>query len=318
MSLGVKQIHLPMQKIYDALIIGGGFAGLSAAIYLSRFNRSVLVIDRGDGRWKTHEYNENYLGFPDGIVASSLRNLGVKQAQRFGATIITDEVLTTEKRAKTFVCTTASMTKYTCRTIILATGVVDDFPHFDKWREYVGRSLFWCITCDGYKTRNKKIVVVGADDEAVCSAFQFLAYTQEITVVTNQKPGNHTISQHWLDLLHTHGLKFYEGIIKQVTGKDGYFEAITLDTGVCLPLTYLISQQGSIPNTHLALTLGIALDKNGFILADIEQRTNIPYIYTAGDVTKAFAHQIVTAVHEGSAAAQAANYDLYLPYQKIS
>ena len=147
-------------KLYDCIIIGGGFAGISAAIYLARFNRSVTVIDSGSGRWDTHEINENYLGFPNGIATKELRQKGIEQARRFSAEFISDTVQSIKKPSEIFICR-GQENEYAAKTIILATGVVDNFPHFPNWREYVGRSLFWCITCDGYKTQNRKIVVIG-------------------------------------------------------------------------------------------------------------------------------------------------------------
>ena len=133
-----------MDKVYDCLIIGGGPAGLSAAIYMARYNRSVIVIDAGNGRWNSHEINENFFGFPLGIKARKLRELGLKQAKKFGALVVDDKAL----RA---VCSNNILKiegeKGTLlgKTLIIATGVSDVFPKSVNREEYLGKSLFWCI-----------------------------------------------------------------------------------------------------------------------------------------------------------------------------
>jgi thioredoxin reductase (NADPH) len=147
-------------KIYDSIIIGSGPAGLSASIYLARFNRSVLSIDKEDGRSTYQQVNENYLGFIDGIHATHLRDIGKRQAEKFGAEFIYGEVEDISNKDGTFEIT-GELFAYKSRTLIFATGVKDLFPEIKGIEEYIGKSLFWCITCDGCKTVGKKIIVVG-------------------------------------------------------------------------------------------------------------------------------------------------------------
>src|SRR5260221_14417402 len=122
-------------KIYDTIIIGGGPAGLSAAIYLGRFLRSVLVIDDGDGRSTYPQINENYLGFPDGIAAIELRKLGKRQAEKFGTEFVSDEVEHIEGEFGKFIV--KAKEEYQAKTVIIATGVTDKFPLFENSREYI-------------------------------------------------------------------------------------------------------------------------------------------------------------------------------------
>lgn len=169
-------------KLYDCVIIGGGPAGLSAAIYLARFNRTVLVLDKEDqGRWDTKELNQNYLGFPEGIHARQLRELGRQQAMSFGAKYKVDEILSVQRceEENQFEILTEK-SKYLSRTIIISTGVKDIYPSFENIKEYLGKSLFWCITCDGWKTRDKKVAIIGNNDEAVSTCMQFLNFTKEL------------------------------------------------------------------------------------------------------------------------------------------
>jgi thioredoxin reductase (NADPH) len=302
-------------NIYDSIIVGGGPAGLSAAIYLARFNRSVLILDREDGRWDSYEMNENYLGFPDGIPSRELRARGLMQAKRYGAEY-KKEIVEKIKKTDSYFQVTTSQDSYHAKSIILAMGVKDNYPLFTNWKEFLGKSLFWCITCDGYKTRNKTICIVGQTDEAVCTTLQFLEYTKEITFVTHTLPGQHTISDKRLSDLQKAGIPFIEEMIQDIKGSKGFMNEILLENGQSISAQFLFNEQPSIPNTNLAHQLYVKTNEEGYILTDNDQRTNIPFVYAAGDITKNFAHQIVTAAHEGSMAAQTANYDLYNPEQR--
>ncbi len=302
-----------MKNQYDSIIIGGGPAGLSAAVYLGRFLRRTLIIDKKDGRWNSFEQNRNYLGFPDGILARTLREKGLVQAQKFGAEYTIDVVENVAQKENSFEIITGSET-YISKTIIFATGVVDTFPKFDNWQECVGKSLFWCITCDGYETVNKKIMVVGTSNDAVCSALQFLQYTKDIVFVTNAH--NHEISDVWIQRLSNHKIPFIQGTIDSIVHTQGAIAKVIV-SGRDFIVEKIFSEQGSVPQSELAQKIGVIVNEFGYIETDNEQRTNLAYCYAAGDVTRSFAHQITTAVHEGAMAAQSANYDLYADFQRI-
>ncbi len=307
-----------MTTSFDTVIIGGGPAGLSAAIYLARFRRSVLILDQGSGRWDTAEVNENYFGFPEGIHTRQLRELGLQQAQKFGAlcqeesvSMIRREHLQDETQ---FRVQTAAQT-YSARTIIIATGVRDHYFGLPEHQDFLGASLFWCITCDGPKTTDKKVVMIGNNDEVACTALQLLRYTKELTLVTNSTELN--ISAKWQERLNKFNVPV---VVKTVIGLEGanhHVRAVVLEEGQEIPAEVVFNGQGAQPNSELAMSLGVAVDEKQYILTSDEQRTNIPFVYAAGDVTRLFSHQIVTAAHEGSMAAQAANYDMYLPEQRL-
>jgi len=302
-------------KLYDCAIIGGGPAGLSAAIYLARFNRSVVVIDTEyKGRWRTHEKNENYLGFPKGIASKKLRELGKQQAKHFGAICKTDTII--EAHHKRDFKLVGKKATYAAKTIILATGVTDIFPKFAHVNECVGRSLFWCITCDGFKSQDKNIVIVGHDENALTTALQFLNFTKNIVVLTNHNVGDIQLPRAIVADLAKHNIPIYEMTIKKVNSREGNISEIILQNNKKLACDMMFSLQGATPNTSLAKKLGVETAVNGFIIIDAEQRTNVKGVYAAGDVTRSYAHQIVTAAHEGATAAQAANFDLYKPFQK--
>src|SRR5690348_12912539 len=151
-------------QVYDCAIIGGGPAGLSAAVYMGRMRRSVIVIDDREGRSTWHQVNRNYLGFPDGIHASKLREVGREQVEKYDVTFLSataKEVQAKgEGRARRFHFQTTNGAVVS-RTVILATGVDDHFPDFEGSMECIGKTIFWCIICDGYETIDKRVVVLG-------------------------------------------------------------------------------------------------------------------------------------------------------------
>jgi thioredoxin reductase (NADPH) len=302
--------------VHDCVVVGGGPAGLSAAIYLARFQRSVLVVDGADGRSSFHQVNENYLGFPKGIPARRLRLLGRQQARRFGVRFATDRLVDAAAEGDLFRFRGQGRRVYRGRTAVLATGVVDHFPEVTGWREAVGRSLFWCITCDGYKVRDRRVAVVGAADEAAGTTLQLRNFTDQLSFVTNRPPGRSGLGDAWRQRLGAVGIDLIEGQIEDARGDEGLLHSLVLVGGREVPVDYVFSQQGARPSSDLAERLGARRDESGYVDVDEEQRTSVARLYAAGDVTRAFSHQVVTAAHEGAQAAQAANYDLYRPEQR--
>ncbi len=303
------------KSLYDCVIVGGGPAGLTAAIYLGRYNRTAVVIDDGEGRSTTSEHNENYLGFPDGIAARELRALGQQQARRYGAHFVDDRVCDLRRDGEQFVATIGDGTSIRGRTIMLATGVVDVFPPIADIESCVGTSVFWCITCDGYKMRGKRVAVVGADDSAATTCMQLLNFTDQLTFLTDASHSESQLSVSARARLVHAGIPIIEGAIARVVSERGVVSEIQLAGGDHVATEIIMSQQGMKPNTALAEQLGVELEE-GFVKTDVDQHTNVPLVYAAGDLTKLFSHQIVTAAHEGATAAQTANYDLYRPEQQ--
>lgn len=303
-----------MTRVYDTLIAGGGPAGLSAAIYMGRFLRSTIVVDSGAGRSSGPQANDNYLGFPRGVRVQRLRELGRRQAERFGVEFAQSTLLHASRHSDGFRIEGERRT-WQARSVILATGVTDVWPSVPNVGGYIGRSLFWCITCDGFRTRGKNVVLIGASGEAATTACQFLRYTDRLTFVAVTAADGSCTGGSELDTLRNSGITVVEGGVERFVGARGRVRAVHAG-GRRLPADIVFSLLGAAPNTGLAAQLGVMLDPAGYIRIDREQRTNVPGVYAAGDVTGPFAHQIASAVHEGSMAAQSANYDLYDEFQR--
>jgi thioredoxin reductase (NADPH) len=298
---------------FDAVIIGGGPAGLAAAVNLARALRSVLVCDRPQpGRSDYPQVNHNYLGFPEGVPARELRARGKAQAKRYGAQVCDSEVMAIRRTSDGFTLEGTDGERYRARGVILATGVRDNWARFPGFEAFIGRNLHWCIVCDGYEMRGKRVVVAGNDDEAATMAVQLRRFTPDVTLVTND--GALGLRPEAADRLARRELSVVIGRItcgQARAGEPGMLESLRLEDGRELPTEHLFSHQGATPQTALARSLGVALSGGGYINVDTEQRTNESFVYAAGDCTRLLAHQIVTAAHEGATAAQTLNYDLF-------
>jgi thioredoxin reductase (NADPH) len=306
---------VPLSGQADALIVGGGPAGLSAALYLARYNRSVLVFDTGHGRSTHHQTNRNYLGFPQGIATIGLRELARQQLEPYPQVSFAHHTIThVSGDGEQGFTVSAQGHRWHGRVLVLATGVLDHFPHFPGWEQYVGRSMFWCITCDGYENRGKRILVVGHTDASAGEAMQLHSLTDQVQLLTNSE--SHEISDKFLGRLKAANIPVIDGHIKSVEGADGVMTAVLTRDGQRLELDSLFSIQGSNPETELARQLGLRLVSSGWIDVDSEQKTSVPGVYAAGDVTALHSHQVTAAVHEGAQAASAANYFLYPPELK--
>jgi thioredoxin reductase (NADPH) len=230
----------------DCVVVGGGPAGLAAAVQLGRLRRSCVVVDDNAGRSLWSQVTRNHLGFPDGVTAADLRLLGQRQAVAYGATLRDGEVTGLRQaagRTAGFVVTIAAADdaepddqtpgmarnrarerrhgarlgerqtrrriRINARTVLLATGVVDAFPTFAGRDECVGISLFWCIVCDGYEAIGRHVAVVGDDEDAIRTAFGLRHFTDRVTLVTGRRISR--ASPEGMEALRERGVTVIEG-----------------------------------------------------------------------------------------------------------
>jgi thioredoxin reductase (NADPH) len=296
-------------KTTDAIIVGAGPAGLSAAIYMARYDRSCVVFDAGHGRSTHHQMNHNDLGFPGGVPAVKLRELGRAQLAEYPQIDWEHHKVVDCKRDGDEFVAEGQFGSVRARVVIICTGVLDHYPHFHGWEQYVGHSMFWCITCDGYSSKGKNILVIGHTNGAAGEAVQLSRFSNRLTVLTNSHVNE--IDDKYQARLEKFGIEVIHDKIERAIGTEGQFEAVLTEEGRHIPLDALFCTQGATPEVQLAVDLGVKLYENGYIDTDIEQKTNVPGVYAAGDVTRIHSHQVTTAVHEGATAASAANYYLY-------
>jgi thioredoxin reductase (NADPH) len=291
---------------HDVIIIGGGLAGLSAAIYLGRALRDVVIIDQQKSMARWEPDVQNYLGFPEGIAGEALLERGRKQARRYEASVVQDEVREVAQGERGFSVQGGKGT-YVSRRLLLATGIHHIPPDIPGMEECLGHSLFFCKDCDGYRVQGKRIAIYGANNEAVRYALNMLLFSSVVVVVTN----GHAI--HW-DAQHGRWLEEYEipvytEPIIRFDHQDRQIESVTFEDRSCIEVEVLFTTRGDVYFNHLAKSLGAKISETGEIVVDENQRTSVEGLYAAGCVTPANC-QMIIAAGQGAIAAQAINRTL--------
>jgi thioredoxin reductase (NADPH) len=291
----------------EVIVVGGGIAGLSAAIYLGRAQRDTLVIDSGHSMAKWEPVVENYLGFPNGVGGTELLENGRTQARRYEARIVRDTIRSVTFQKSVFVLK-GGRKNYRTKKLLVATGIFHLPPEIPGVKECLGHSMFFCKDCDGFRVRGKRIAIVGSNNEAVEYALGMLHYSSCVIVATN---GNRP---QW-DKRHARWLEEYEipvarKRIRDVAHRRRKIRALEFDTDKSVKIDYLFTTRGDIFYNQLAKKLGAKVDPDGQIKIDQCMRTTVPGLYAAGCVTPANC-QMIIAAGQGAAAAQAINRDLF-------
>ncbi|HZE12451.1 MAG TPA: NAD(P)/FAD-dependent oxidoreductase [Chthoniobacterales bacterium] len=292
---------------HEVIVVGGGIAGLSAAIYLGRAQRDVLVIDSGHSMAKWEPVVQNYLGFPNGVGGKELLKNGCIQARRYGARFVRDEIKTVSAR-KSFFVLKGKRKSYRTKRLLVATGIFHLPPEIPGVKECLGHSMFFCKDCDGYRVRGKRIAIIGTSNETVEYALGMLDYSACVVVATNGK------RPVW-DKQHARWLAEYEipvarQPIRDVDHRKRKIRALEFASDAAIKIDYIFTTRGDIFHNQLAKKLGAQLDPDGQIKVDQCMRTSVPRLYAAGCVTPANC-QMIIAAGQGAAAAQAINRDVF-------
>jgi thioredoxin reductase (NADPH) len=298
-----------MDESLDCLIIGGGPAGLTAAIYLARFHLDILVVDAGKSRASWIPCTRNVPGFPDGIGGEELLERMREQACKYGAKIKTEFVTKLERDEETglFTATWGSGCER-ARTVLLATGVTNRRPPMDEelHDEALARGLVrYCPICDGYEVTDKKVGVIGSDSHGVAEALFIRSFTADVTLVAPDKA---------LRLKPEDNKKLSDAGIDCVDGPAQavaiHGERIVVDTPEGhYTFDSIYPALGSDTHTQLATMAGADLSNDACIKVDSHQRTSVPGLYAAGDVVIGL-DQISHAMGEGGVAATTIRNDL--------
>ena len=298
-------------KIYDAIIIGGGPAGLTAGIYLSRARMDTLLIEKAmpGGQVNLTEIIENYPGFPHGITGPELMQKMEEQAARFGLKIEYGEVAKVKIKEDKVKIVKISNQEYKTLTIILASGAEASKLKVPGEEELRGRGVSYCATCDAPFFKDQKIVVVGGGDTAIEEALYLTKFAREVTIIHRRDRLRATkILQE--RVFANKKINFaWDSIVTKILGNEKV-ESILIQnkkTGkekeiLCQGVFVFV---GNVPNSKFLNEL-IKLDQKGYILTDGNMMTSQEGIYACGDVRKKLLRQVVTACGEGATAAFAA------------
>jgi thioredoxin reductase (NADPH) len=198
------------------------------------------------------------------------------------------------------------------RTVILATGVADRFPAFDGRDACVGISLFWCVVCDGFEARGRRVAVVGDDDDAVSTAFFVARVTSGVTLVTNRRRSRLSGSRQ--DVLESRGVAVVRGVVDAYDRDGGQIRTVRVaGRDQLLPVDMVFVSSPRSPRSQLARRLGAHHDRAGYLVVDSGMRTSVAGLYACGDVLASHPHQVGEGAATGAVAATAVSYDLMDP-----
>jgi thioredoxin reductase (NADPH) len=291
----------------EVVIVGGGLAGLSAAIYLGRARRKPMLIHSGRSMAKWEPEVQNYLGFPDGIDGSDLLHRGMKQAGKFHVEIVHDDIQSLQQNEQGFELV-GECHRYLAQRVLIATGLTHLPPNIPGVEECLGHSLFFCKDCDAYRVQGKRIVILGCNNEAADYALAMLLFSPSVTICTNgQTPIWDSSHRAWL---MEYQVMIHKERIQTVEHEQGQIMALRFDSGASLNIEAAFVTRGDICHSDLVKSVGVELTTDGQIVVDDCLRTTVPNLYAAGCVTTANC-QMIIAAGQGAIAAQAINRDLF-------
>ena len=294
-------------KPLDCLVIGGGPAGLTAAIYLSRFHLDIMVVDGGKSRAAWIPTSHNHAGHPEGINGLDLLDRMKQQARRYGTRIEGGQVTRIERDGALFVAEWGAG-PVVARTVLLATGVTNRRPPMDMTLhdDALARGLIrYCPICDGYEVTDKRVAVIGSGDKGAAEARFLRGYTAELTLIAPDGP--HDLCDEDRGEMEQLGIGLIDG---PVTGIEPGEATVAVVTGAGrTDYCSIYPALGSDTHTQLAEMVGASLAGDETIKVDSHQRTSVAGFYAAGDVVLGL-DQISHAMGEGGVAATTIRNDL--------
>jgi len=291
-------------ETYDVAIIGGGPAGLSCAIYAGRYLlKSAIFTQIKGGAIIDTPLVENYPGIIK-TTGFELMQTMYQQAKNFGAQVFEDEVVSFEKNENLFTIVTKSSGKFTAKSILLATGLARRKLNIPSEDKFIGKGVSYCATCDAFFFKGKVVGVIGGGNSAAVAALLLKDYAEKLYII--QKYPELRCEPYWKKQIEASPNieQVTNAQVESILGEE-VVEGVVLNNGLTIKLDGIFVETGSTPLASLAQMLGVRMDEHGFIIVDEHMKTNVDFVYSAGDITTGSAklRQIVTAASEGAIAA---------------
>jgi thioredoxin reductase (NADPH) len=301
----------------DCLVIGGGPAGLTAALYFARFRRLFLVVDAGQSRAAWIPVSHNLPFFAEGIAGSELLKRQRKHAEHYRAGFVSGRVTALRKAAGCFVAmieTDGTTTERRASRVLLASGAVDVGPSLPDVLDAVQRGLVrYCPICDGYESRDRKIAVLGHGASGLGEAsFVARTYSDDVTLLTLGEPMDLSGEQQME--IAKHHIKIVQAPVESLSTEGGSIAAICAG-GEPMQFDVLYSALGLRPRTDLALALGAEHDESGNLVVDDHNQTTVRGLYAAGAIVRGL-DQIVVAMGHAAVAATAIHNRCEIPTEQ--
>ncbi|MFN2490181.1 MAG: NAD(P)/FAD-dependent oxidoreductase [Actinomycetota bacterium] len=282
----------------DAIVCGGGPAGLAAALWLGRYRRKTVVLDDGRQRNLAAHSSHGYLT-RDGVHPDELLELARRELETYDTVrIVPARAEVAARRAEDFVVTAAGV-DHVGHRVLLATGVKDALPDIPGFGDLYGRSIFHCSCCDGFEARGRNVIAIGWGEHAAGFAIDLLEWGASVTLVTHGRSfeGDGACST----ALHRTGIELLEEEVHELQSRRGAMTGARLGSGRILPATMAFFSIAHEPRSGLGQMLGCALDDGGYVVVGPHGDTSVQGVYAAGDVTPG-EQLIQTAAAEGAIA----------------
>jgi len=291
---------------YDVIIIGGSYAGLSAAMALGRSIRKTLIIDGGDPCNKQTPQSHNFLT-QDGETPAAIAEKALEQVLKYPTVeLLQGFVVELEQQDNVFVVTTAAGERFAGMKILLATGVKDELCDIPGFAECWGISVLHCPYCHGYEVRQQKTAILAKGEEAYHLGLLLHNWASDITLLSD---GDHGLEDIQLDLLKANSVELIDEKVTALKHEDGRLKSIQFESGKTMPVEVMYSRVPFTLHSEIASQIGCDLSESGHILVDASQKTTIPGIYAAGDCTTN-GRAVSIAVAAGSRAGMMINSEL--------
>jgi len=292
--------------LYDVIIVGGGPAGLNAAVVLGRCRRKVLLFDTEQYRNRYSHGMHNYLTRDD-ILPHEFIQLCHKEIEKYGVKRVKRKVVFARTNEENiFIVKDEEENTYHAKKLLVATGLQDRLPDIIGFRDFYGHSVFHCPYCDGWEVRDKKIGVYARNKNGWELALNLKAWSKDITLYTD---GKNNVKEKQLEYLLANNIPVIKAPIERLYGNGGQLEKIIFRNGEEMACDALFFVNGFDQQCNLAQVFDCEMSNKGVVVTNRYQQTSTPGLYVAGDADKDM-HFVVVAAAEGAKAAVTINKEL--------
>lgn len=294
------------RQLLDVVIIGGGPAGLNAALVLGRARKNVAVIDEGRPRNAVTRETHGFLT-RDGISPGEFRRMAKEEISAYpSVSFVADTAVSIAGTDGRFQIITAQGHTYACKKLLFAIGMKDRPLDIPGLKEVYGKSAFVCPYCDGWELRDKPLVVINKGAELMHFAPLISGWTNRFTICTN---GPDELTDDQREELQRHQVPMFDSPIRSIDSTDGIVRQVVLEDGAAIPCRGIFFKPELVMGSDLPRAIGCDITEEGTVGVDDFGKTNVPGVYSAGDSASRM-HQAIAAASKGAVAAAAMNNEL--------